>query len=69
MTDAVQRQIQAWIGKKWEALDKGKELFNKTVEAGIPVRVLHPNGNFKVIKNEAKLPKKEPRSSTKLNAA
>ena len=27
MTDAVQRQLQAWIGKKWEALDKGKELF------------------------------------------
>ena len=50
MTDAVQRQIQAWIGKKWEALDKGKDLFNK-------------------IKNEAKLPKKEPRSSTQLNAA
>jgi|TARA_A100001518_G_C1157890_1_gene13858 hypothetical protein len=69
MTDAVQRQVQAWIGKKWEALDKGKELFNKTVEAGVPVRVLHPNGNFKVIKNEGKLPKKEPRSSTELKTA
>ena len=65
----IERQLQAWVGKKWETLDKGRDLFKKTVDAGVPVRVLHPKGTFKVIKNADKLPKKEPRSSSELKAA
>jgi len=48
--------MEAFVAGKWAAMKKGKDLFNKVAEVGYPIRVVHPNGNFKVIRNADKLP-------------
>lgn len=48
---------------EWVNLAKGKEIFSKADKAGKPIRVLHPSGSFKVIRNADKLPEGEPTSS------
>ena len=50
--------------KQWVEISKGRDVFAKADEKGLPIRVLHPNGNFKVIKNGGALPKSEPTTST-----
>lgn len=53
--------------KQWTTLPSKSEdpgLFDRLVEAGIPIRVLWPNGSFSVIKNKAKAPKKERNGSS-----
>lgn len=54
-------------GKKnktsWIDLEKGKDIFSKSAETGMPIRVLHPSGSFKVIRHADKLPEGEPTSS------
>ena len=51
--------METFVADKWVALDKGKDLFSKAADSGIPIRVVHPNGNFKVIRNGDKLPEAE----------
>ena len=41
---------------KWTAHQSKGDTAKKAAEAGRPVRVLHPNGSWKVIKNEEALP-------------
>ena len=60
--------METFVADKWVALDKGKDLFSKAADSGVPIRVVHPNGNFKVIRNGDKLPEAEPTTSTKPKA-
>ena len=48
--------MQTFVANEWVELAKGKELFSKVSDSGVPIRVLHPNGNFKIIRNADKLP-------------
>jgi len=48
--------METFVADKWVELAKGKDLFSKADKAGVPIRVVHPNGNFKVIRNAEKLP-------------
>ena len=58
-------KFQAFNAKnsKWTTLvhkEKGdRRAYDKAINAGKPIRVLHPNGSFKVIKNGECLPKGE----------
>tara|TARA_A100000172_G_scaffold23518_2_gene13665 strand:- start:5777 stop:5974 length:198 start_codon:yes stop_codon:yes gene_type:complete len=47
----------------WFPLAKGKDIFSKADEAGKPIRIVHPSGSFKVIRNADNLPEGEPTSS------
>lgn len=60
--------METFVSGKWAAIEKGKDLFNKVAEAGYPIRVVHPNGNFKVIRNADKLPETVAATSTKPKA-
>ena len=57
--------METFVANKWVELPKGRELFAKAADSGIPVRVVHPNGNFKVIRNADKLPENVATTSTK----
>ena len=48
--------MQTFVANEWVELAKGKELFKKASDSGVPIRVLHPNGTFKIIRNADKLP-------------
>ena len=56
--------MQTFVANEWVELAKGKELFSKVSDSGVPIRVLHPNGNFKVICNADKLPESVATTST-----
>tara|TARA_A100001391_G_C5063102_1_gene276536 strand:+ start:148 stop:390 length:243 start_codon:yes stop_codon:yes gene_type:complete len=56
--------MQTFVANEWVELAKGKELFSKVSDSGVPIRVLHPNGNFKVIRNADKLPESVATTST-----
>jgi len=60
--------MQVFTNDKWVELPKGSVLFAKAKQSGVPIKVVHPNGNFKVIFNAEKLPKSEPTTSTKPKA-
>jgi hypothetical protein len=57
--------FETFVADNWVELPKGKELFGKAASSGVPIKVVHPNGNFKVIRNGDKLPKGELLTSTK----
>ena len=57
--------METFVAGKWVELAKGKDLFSKAANAGVPIRVVHPNGNFKVIRNGDKLPENVATTSTK----
>ena len=60
--------METFVADKWVELAKGRELFSKADKAGVPIRVVHPNGNFKVIRNADKLPETVATTSTKPKA-
>ena len=60
--------METFVADKWVALEKGRDLFSKAADSGVPIRVVHPNGNFKVIRNGDKLPEAEATTSTKPKA-
>jgi lambda repressor-like predicted transcriptional regulator len=60
--------METFVADKWVELAKGKDLFSKADKAGVPIRVVHPNGNFKVIRNAEKLPEAVATTSTKPKA-
>ena len=60
--------METFVADKWVELTKGKDLFGKAADSGVPIRVLHPNGNFKVIRNADKLPESVATTSTKPEA-
>ena len=60
--------METFVADKWVELAKGKDLFSKADKAGVPIRVVHPNGNFKVIRNADKLPETVATTSTKPKA-
>ena len=59
--------METFVADKWVELAKGKDLFSKADKAGVPIRVVHPNGNFKVIRNAEKLPEAVATTSTPVN--
>ena len=60
--------FETFVADNWVELPKGKELFDKASTSGVPIKVVHPNGNFKVIRNGDKLPEAEATTSTKPKA-
>ena len=60
--------METFVADKWVELTKGKDLFSKAADSGVPIRVVHPNGNFKVIRNADKLPESVATTSTKPEA-
>lgn len=60
--------METFVADKWVELPKGRELFAKAADSGVPIRVVHPNGNFKVIRNADKLPENVATTSTKPKA-
>ena len=60
--------MQTFVANEWVELTKGKDLFSKAADSGVPIRVVHPNGNFKVIRNADKLPESVATTSTKPKA-
>ena len=60
--------METFVSGKWVELAKGRELFAKAANSGVPIRVVHPNGNFKVIRNADKLPEAVATTSTKPKA-
>ena len=51
-----QKNFQGWSEAKseWITIPRQEGLFDKVVEAGIPIRVLHPNGSYFVTHNQDK---------------
>jgi len=45
---------------RWINLGDKKKTFKEKKEAGIPIRILHPNGGFFTIENADKLPEGVP---------
>ena len=60
--------METFVAGKWVELPKGRELFAKAANAGVRIRVVHPNGKFKVIRNAERLPGTVATTSTKLEA-
>ena len=56
--------MQTFVANEWVELTKGKDLFSKASDSGVPIRVLHPNGNFNVIGYADKLPESVATTST-----
>ena len=50
------KTFEVWDGSNWVKMDKGKEFFGACEQAGLPIRIVHPNGSIKVIRNALKAP-------------
>jgi len=59
MAKRTEKITQAFRKTRWVKLKEGFESFKKAVDDGLPIRVIHPSGSFKVIKNAENLPKEE----------
>ena len=65
MTFVMQELTEIPVGEnnvllEWKNINRGKKQFQRTwkkIDNGNPVRVLHGNGSFKVVKNVEALPK------------
>ena len=57
MTKRTEKTLQALSPKgRWITLNKATDAFVKAKDGGRPIRVIHPNGSFKVIFNLDKMP-------------
>ena len=57
MTNGSEKVLQALSPKgRWITLNKATDAFVKAKDGGRPIRVIHPNGSFKVIFNLEGLP-------------
>jgi hypothetical protein len=54
----MKKTMEVLVDNKWTELAKGKELFALASEMDYPIRVVHPNGSTKVIRNEDKIEEK-----------
>ena len=50
------KTFEVYDGSNWVEMDKGKEFFGACEQAGLPIRIVHPNGSIKVIRNALKAP-------------
>ena len=50
------KTFEVWDGSNWVEMEKGKEFFGACEQAGLPIRIVHPNGSIKVIRNALKAP-------------
>jgi len=57
MTKRTEKTLQALSPKgRWITLNKATDAFAKAKAGERPIRVMHPNGSFKVIFNLDKMP-------------
>ena len=56
------KTFEVWDGSNWVKMDKGKEFFGACEQAGLPIRIVHPNGSIKVIRNAENAPKDQQES-------
>ena len=56
------KTFEVYDGSKWVKMDKGKEFFGACEQAGLPIRIVHPNGSIKVIRNAENAPKDQQES-------
>lgn len=59
MAKRTEKITQAFRKNHWVKLKEGYEVYKQAVEDGLPIRVVHPSGSFKVIKNTENLPNEE----------
>ena len=50
------KTFEVYDGSNWVKMDKGKEFFGACEQAGLPIRIVHPNGSIKVIRNAENAP-------------
>jgi len=50
------KQTQLFINDEWLPVLEGFEAFKAAKDSGMPIRVLHDSGSFKVIHNVDQLP-------------
>ena len=50
------KTFEVYDGSNWVEMDKGKEFFGACEQAGLPIRIVHPNGSTKVIRNAENAP-------------
>ncbi len=66
MAKKTTKTFEVWDGSNWVELERGKEIFAKVVDAGLPVRIKYvtPKGvSTKVIRNVENAPKEEQESA------
>ena len=56
------KTFEVWDGSNWVEMEKGKEFFGACEQAGLPIRIVHPNGSIKVIRNALNAPKDQQES-------
>ena len=56
MAKRTEKITQAFRKTRWVKIKKGYEAYKKAVDGGLPIRILHPSGSFKVIRNGENLP-------------
>ena len=56
------KTFEVWDGSNWVKMEKGKEFFGACEQAGLPIRIVHPNGSTKVIRNAENAPKDQQES-------
>jgi len=56
MAKRTEKVTQAFHKTRWVKIKEGYEAYSKAVEDGLPIRILHPSGSFKVIRNGDNLP-------------
>ena len=50
-------------GSSWATVKKGKDVWEKLVKTGAPIRINYLSGSYKVIRNAENLPKNFPASA------
>ena len=50
------KTFEVYDGSNWVEMEKGKEFFGACEQAGLPIRIVHPNGSIKVIRNAENAP-------------
>ena len=56
MAKRTEKVTQAFRKTRWVKIKEGYAAYSKAVEDGLPIRILHPSGSFKVIRNGENLP-------------
>ena len=56
------KTFEVYDGSNWVEMEKGKEFFGACQQAGLPIRIVHPNGSIKVIRNAENAPKDQQES-------
>ena len=56
------KTFEVWVDSNWVEMERGKEFFGDCEQAGLPIRIVHPSGSTKVIRNAHRAPKDQQES-------